>query len=104
MRPDGSRIAFRPYPTPLFDEDGKLHRRGQHARSTSREEQSEALSEQADRCRRLADAMYNRDSREVLETMADGFERTAAELTLDAVPTRLGGAVSILIGGISTIA
>src|SRR4051812_34087914 len=23
-RPDGSRVAFRPYPTPLFDEDGAM--------------------------------------------------------------------------------
>ena len=31
MRPDGSRKAFIPYPTPLFDEDGDAHRRGQRA-------------------------------------------------------------------------
>ena len=24
MRPDGTRRAFTPYPTPLFDDDGKL--------------------------------------------------------------------------------
>ena len=44
------------------------------------EEQSEALHEQAERCRRLAGAIYSRESTSVLERMADGFERTAAEL------------------------
>ena len=44
------------------------------------EEQSEALHAQAERCRRLAGAIYNRESTSMLEGMADGFERTAAEL------------------------
>jgi hypothetical protein len=43
-------------------------------------EQSEALHEQAERCRRLARALYSRESMTVLQTIADGFDRSAAEL------------------------
>jgi hypothetical protein len=40
-----------------------------------------ALNAQAERCRRLAGAMYNREVSEILGSMADGFERTAAEIS-----------------------
>jgi PAS domain S-box-containing protein len=79
LRPDGTRIAFRPYPTPLFDDAGKLTG-AINVLIDVTEEQSEALHAQAERCRRLAGAIYSRDSMSVLEDMADGFERTAAEL------------------------
>ena len=62
-RPDGSRVAFRPYPTPLFDEDGELTGAVNMLIDVT-EEQSEALHEQAERCRRLADALYSRESSE----------------------------------------
>jgi len=39
------------------------------------------LAEQAERCRRLAGATYNREVSEILGNMADGYERTAAELS-----------------------
>jgi len=81
-RPDGTRRAFRPYPTPLFDAAGKLTGAINMLIDVT-EEQSFALNEQAGRCRRLADAMYNRETSTVLETMADGFERTAAGLRQD---------------------
>jgi signal transduction histidine kinase len=45
------------------------------------EEQSEALHEQAERCRRLASALYSRESSDVLETMAIRFEQSAGELS-----------------------
>jgi len=79
LRPDGSRVAFCPYPTPLFDAKGKLTGAINMLIDVT-EEQSEALHSQAERCRRLAGAIYSRDSTSVLEDMADGFERTAAEL------------------------
>ena len=47
------------------------------------EEQCEALHEQADRCRRLAGALYSRESMIVLKQMAEGFDRTAQELSAD---------------------
>src|SRR5438477_10422962 len=81
-RPDGSRIAFRPYPTPLFDDDGRLTGAVNMLIDVT-EEQSEALHDQAERCRRLADAMYDRRTSAVLGTMAEGFDRTAQELRAD---------------------
>jgi PAS domain S-box-containing protein len=81
-RPDGSRIAFRPYPTPLFDEQGVLTGAVNMLIDVT-DEQSEALHEQAERCRRLASVLYSRESTIVLQKMADGFERTAADLKAD---------------------
>ena len=81
-RPDGSRRAFRPYPTPLFNDDGSLHGAINMLIDVT-EEQSDALHEQAERCRRLADAMYDRQTSAVLGSMAEGFDRTAAVLRAD---------------------
>lgn len=81
-RPDGSRVAFRPYPTPLFDESGTLTG-AVNVLIDVTDEQTVALREQAARCRRLAGALYNRESNIVLQKMAEGFERTAAELRAD---------------------
>lgn len=78
-RPDGSRRAFRPYPTPLFDESGTMTGAVNMLIDVT-EEQAKLLHEQAERCRMLAGALYTRESSEVLKTMADGFERTATEL------------------------
>jgi PAS domain S-box-containing protein len=78
-RPDGSHIAFRPYPTPIFDEEGMLTGAVNMLIDVT-DEQSESLREQAERCRRLASALYSRESMTVLQKMAEGFERTAAGL------------------------
>jgi hypothetical protein len=78
-RPDGSRVAFRPYPTPLFDDSGSMTGAVNMLVDVT-DEQSEALVEQAERCRRLAGALYSRESTIVLENMAQGFERTAQDL------------------------
>ena len=79
-RPDGSRSAFRAYPTPLFDSDGNMTGAVNMLVDVS-QEQSSVLHEQAERCRRLASALYSRESMTVLETMAEGFDRTADELS-----------------------
>ena len=78
-RPDGSRTAFRPYPTPLFDAAGRLTGAVNMLIDVS-DEQSSALHDQADRCRRLADATYDRDTCRILGAMAEGFDRTADDL------------------------
>ena len=78
-RPDGSRVAFTPYPTPLFDSDGKLTGAVNMLIDVSRE-QSAVLQEQAERCRRLANALYSRESTLVLQNMAESFERSAAQI------------------------
>jgi len=78
-RPDGSRVAFKPYPTPLFDDTGTMTGAINMLVDVTKE-QSAALKDQAERCRRLAGALYSRESMNVLETMAAGFEQQAAEL------------------------
>lgn len=83
-RPDGSRRAFRPYPTPLFDDSG-IMTGAINLMVDVTEEQSEALHHEAERCRRLACATYNRRTATILSDMAAGFERTAGDLTR-AVP------------------
>lgn len=79
LRPDGSRVAFRPYPTPLFDSDGRFTGAINMLIDIS-EEQAAALTIEADRCRRLADATFNREVSDMLGNMAEDYERTACEL------------------------
>lgn len=78
-RPDGSRRAFVPYPTPLFDDEGKLIGAVNMLIDVT-SEQSSALADQAARCRRLAEATYDRETCGVLDALAQGFERSAAQL------------------------
>ena len=78
-RPDGSRRAFRPYPTPLFDAEGGL-KGAVNLLLDVTNEQSNALAHQAGRCRRLAQATYDRGTADMLGAMAEAYERTAAEL------------------------
>jgi PAS domain-containing protein len=84
-RPDGSRLAFRPYPTPMFDRDGQLSGAVNLLIDVT-DEQSEALHEQAERCRRLADATYDRATSKVLGDMASGFARAADDLAGKRTP------------------
>ena len=79
-RPDGTRVAFRPYPTPLFDPSGAFTGAVNMLIDVT-DEQSGALHEQAERCRRLAEAMYDREINKVLGDMAEGFDKTAEDLT-----------------------
>ena len=79
MRPDGSRKAFAPYPTPLFGRDGELIGAVNMLIDVSKE-QSETLGEQARRCRRLAHAIGDRYTSGILRSMADGYERNARAL------------------------
>ena len=80
MRPDGTRRAFRPYPTPMFDAEGKLIGAVNMLIDVSAE-QADVLADQAKRCRRLADATYDRQTCGVLTAMADQFAETAAQLS-----------------------
>lgn len=76
MRPNGSRVAFRPYPTPIFDRCGQFKGAINILIDTS-EEQAEALKEQAARCRRLANSTDDVSAREILQSMASGYDQSA---------------------------
>lgn len=79
MRPDGSRKAFTAYPTPLFSKDGELVGAVNMLVDVS-EEQSSSLATQATRCRRLADAITDGYTANLLRDMACGYDRNAAAL------------------------
>jgi len=79
MRPDGSRRAFTPYPTPIFDDDGKFTGAVNMLIDVSAE-QAEVLADQAQRCRRLAAATYERQTSAALIAMADQFAKSAEQL------------------------
>jgi len=79
-RPDGTRFAFRPYPTPLFDDEGKFIGALNMLVDVT-DEQSGVLHEQAERCRRLARATYDRATSKVLGEMASEYEKIAHRLS-----------------------
>jgi PAS domain S-box-containing protein len=78
-RPNGSRVAFRPYPTPLFAEDGSFRGAVNMLVDVS-EEQAKALRGQAEHCRRLADSTFDATTSRILGDMADSYERIAGQL------------------------
>jgi PAS domain-containing protein len=82
LRPDGSRVAFRAYPTPVFDEGGNLTSAVNMLIDIS-EEQAAALADQAARCRRLARATNDPSASDILRSMATGYEQTAEALRKD---------------------
>jgi hypothetical protein len=79
MRPDGSRRAFVPYPTPLFDSDGQLTGAVNLLIDVTHEQATE-LADQAARCRRLARATTDSQASAILGGMAQEYAATAATL------------------------
>jgi PAS domain S-box-containing protein len=79
-RPDGKRRAFTPYPTPLFDQAGKLTGAVNMLIDVT-SEQGPALARQAERCRRLSQTTHDPFAARVLGDMAEAYEATASQLT-----------------------
>jgi PAS domain-containing protein len=79
MRPDGRRKAFTPYPTPLLDAEGRLTGAVNMLVDVS-DAQAEVLAEQAERCRRLADATLDRSINGLLKEMAENYDQTVDAL------------------------
>jgi PAS domain-containing protein len=79
-RPDGSRRAFMPYPTPLYDDTGAMTGAVNMLIDVTAEQGAE-LRSQAERCRRLAKSVTDSDASRVLDDMAIGYERSAASLS-----------------------
>lgn len=82
MRPDGSRRAFVPYPTPLFDGDGKFTGAVNMLVDVTHEQATE-LAQQAARCRRLSRAMTDVRASKILAEMAKGYAATAQTLRVN---------------------
>lgn len=80
MRPDGTRVAFMPYPTPLFSEDGEFLGAVNILIDITEARQANELRAQAIRCRRLAASIGDAEAGAALERMADEYDGKAREL------------------------
>lgn len=81
-RPDGTRVRFMPFPTPLFAADGAFEGAVNMLIDISEVEQAGALRDQAARCRRLAAGCGDAAVSKAMERMAAGFEVKASALDL----------------------
>ena len=79
-RPDGTRVRVRPFPTPLFDEEGRLTGALNMFAGTSDAEQAGFLEAQATRCRRLATMIGDSVTVATLTRMAAEYEGRAGSL------------------------
>jgi PAS domain S-box-containing protein len=79
-RPDGTRVIFRPYPTPIFDKDGQFAGAVNLLEDVTDEVRADDLTAQARRCRRLANSVADEMATETLNRMADEYDSKAAEL------------------------
>ncbi|MDB5446046.1 MAG: hypothetical protein JWQ97_1363 [Phenylobacterium sp.] len=79
-RPDGSRVNFTPYPTPIVDAEGALVGAVNMLIDVTDQKQAEYLRAQALRCQRLAFAVTDQQTIETLSAMAAEFEAKAAAL------------------------
>ena len=79
-RPDGTRIQFVPYPTPLFDEQGTFIGAVNLLVDAKRVRHADHLREQAAHCRSLALANSDTRTTRTLRDMADEYDTQAAQL------------------------
>lgn len=78
-RPDGSRKAFTPYPTPLFGDDGEMTGAVNMLVDVSSEQAAE-LDRQARHCKRLMASVCDPRASDILRAMAEGYQRNAKAL------------------------
>src|SRR6202158_915695 len=79
-RPDGRRVNFMPYPTPIFDAEGHLLGAVNILVDVTDSRQAEFLMSQARKCRRLAISVADQQTSETLTLMAAEYEQKANEL------------------------
>ena len=79
-RPDGSRVRFRPFPTPLFDDSGELVGAVNLLIDVTDRHRADELHQQAARCRRLAGTVGDRRTVEALTAMASEYDEEASRL------------------------
>ena len=76
-RPDGTRVMFTPYPTPLFGEDGEIIGAVNILIDITDQRQAGALRGQAERCRRLAHSVTDQQAVDTLLLMASEYDEKA---------------------------
>ena len=79
-RPDGTRVMFTPYPTPLLDEDGDIVGAVNILIDVTDHRQAGALRAQAMRCRRLAQSVTDQQAVDTLLVMASEYDAKAQSL------------------------
>jgi PAS domain S-box-containing protein len=79
-RPDGTRRSFLPYPTPLLDGDGNLVGAVNMLIDVTDRKQAQSLRAQAVKCRRLATAISDQRTMNILNSMAAEYEEQALRL------------------------
>ena len=78
-RPNGERVAFLPLPTPIF-RDGALVGAVNMLIDVTDVRQTEELRAQAERCRRLARGLGDRQAADILTAMAAEYAAKSAAL------------------------
>jgi len=79
-RPDGTRVMFTPYPTPLIGEDGTVVGAVNILIDVTDHRQAAALRAQAIRCRRLAHSLTDQQVVKTLLLMAGEYDAKAQSL------------------------
>lgn len=79
-RPDGTRVMFAPYPTPLLDETGRIEGAVNILIDVTDERQAGELRSQARRCRRLAASLTDQQVIDTLLLMAKEYDDKAGSL------------------------
>ena len=80
-RPDGTRVMFAPYPTPLIGADGRIAGAVNILIDVTDARQAAALRVQAMRCRRLAQSVCDRQASDTLLLMASEYDEKAQSLS-----------------------
>lgn len=80
-RPDGTRVNFLPYPTPLFDTDGNITGAVNLFIDLTEFKQAQTMWSSAARCRRLADTTTDPTTKDTLEVMAAEYSEKARKIT-----------------------
>ncbi|HYI63639.1 MAG TPA: PAS domain-containing protein [Allosphingosinicella sp.] len=79
-RPDGTRVMFTPWPTPLFDEHDDIVGAVNILIDVTDQRQAGALRAQAVRCRRLAQSVTDQQAVDTLLLMAAEYDEKAQSL------------------------
>jgi PAS domain S-box-containing protein len=80
-RPDGSRVHFIPFPTPLFDDSGRFAGAVNLLLDVTEQRKPAFLQDQAQQCRQLAAACTTHDLAETLQLMAAKYDEQSLKLT-----------------------
>lgn len=79
-RPDGTRVRFMPYPTPLFDKEGRFKGAVNMLIDVTDGRQADLLRAQAARCRRLSGQIGDAVTQQALNRLSLDYDRKADAL------------------------